>query len=52
MMVNEGVVMTNREFRRLFDVGNKTAAIDLSDLVRKGLASSKGRGRNVSYYCK
>ncbi len=52
MMINEGAVITNREYRDLFKVSNKTAATDLSALVKKDLATSRGRGRNVSYFCR
>ncbi len=49
IMVNEGDSMTNRKYRELFGVTNKTAAEDLKQLVKKGMAKSRGRGRSVSY---
>jgi ATP-dependent DNA helicase RecG len=52
MMVNERRPMTNRNYRKLFKVGNKTAAEDLKELVRKKIAISRGRGRSVSYISK
>ena len=52
IMINEGAVISNREYRNLFKVSNKTAATDLSTLVKKGMATSRGRGRNVSYFCR
>jgi predicted HTH transcriptional regulator len=52
LMVNEGKFFTNRKYRGVFKVTNKTAATDLKFLVEKGLAQIKGSGRNVEYHAK
>ncbi len=52
LMVNEGQSFTNRKYRDIFKVTNKTAATDLNILVKKGMAQVKGRGRNVEYLTK
>jgi predicted HTH transcriptional regulator len=52
MMVNEGKVMTNREYRKLFSVTNKTASTDLNGLVKFEMAKCEGSGRNVRYFAK
>ena len=49
LMVNEGKVFTNREYRQLFKVMNKTASTDLNTLVKKEIVIIRGRGRNVEY---
>ena len=51
-MVNEGKVFTNREYRLLFKVMNKTASTDLNTLVKRGILQVRGRGRNVEYLAK
>jgi predicted HTH transcriptional regulator len=48
-MINEGKILTNRMYREIFKVTNKTAATDLSVLVDKELAQISGKGRNVKY---
>jgi len=52
LMVNEGQSFTNRKYRDMFKVTNKTAATDLKILVKKEMAQVKGRGRNVEYLTK
>jgi predicted HTH transcriptional regulator len=49
LMVNEGKEMTNREYRRLFDVTNVTAFRDLNQLVSLGQAKVIGSGRGSRY---
>jgi len=49
LMVNEGRRLTNREYRRILKITNKTAATDLALLVKKGLIQKKGKGRSVEY---
>jgi len=49
LMVNEGQVLTNRDYRELFDVGNQTAARELMGLVEKGQARRVGAGRATQY---
>ena len=41
--------ITNREYRRLTDVGRDTAHRDLRELVRKGLLQRQGQGRMIHY---
>jgi len=52
LMVNESKVFTNREYRQLFKVGNKTASTDLNNLVNKEMIQMRGRGRSVVYLTK
>jgi len=52
LMVNEDQTFTNRKYRDIFRVTNKTAATDLNGLVKKEMAQSKGRGRSVEYLAK
>ena len=49
MMVNENKTFTNRKFRQMFKVTNKTASTDLNTLVKIGMVQVKGKGRNVEY---
>ena len=51
-MINAGRSLTNREYRNLFKVTNKTAATDLQSLIRCGMAEAVGKGRNVRYQAK
>jgi ATP-dependent DNA helicase RecG len=41
--------ITNREFRELFGVSHKTAHIELTNLVGKGILTIQGAGRSTSY---
>jgi ATP-dependent DNA helicase RecG len=41
--------ITNRSYQELNDVGKKTAYLELSGLIEKGLLSSTGKGRSVRY---
>jgi hypothetical protein len=41
--------ITNRAYQELNDVGKKTAYLELSGLLEKGLLSSTGKGRSVRY---
>lgn len=52
LMINEGQKFTNRKFRQLFKVTNKTAATDLNTLVKVGMAQLSGSGRSVEYSAK
>jgi ATP-dependent DNA helicase RecG len=49
LMVNEKRVLTNRDYRELFNVGNQTAARELAKLVEKGQARQIGSGRATRY---
>jgi ATP-dependent DNA helicase RecG len=49
LMVNEGVLLTNQRYRELVNVTSKTAARDLSGLVKARQARRLGRGRSVRY---
>lgn len=48
-MVNERRVLVTDEYARLFGISRATAYRDLNDLVLRGLAVRRGRGRNASY---
>jgi len=52
LMLNEGQTFTNRKYREMFKVTNKTAANDLNNLVKKEMAQVKGRGRSIQYLAK
>jgi ATP-dependent DNA helicase RecG len=52
LIINAGRSLTNREYRSVFKVTNKTAATDLQDLIRCGMAEAVGNGRNVKYQAK
>jgi ATP-dependent DNA helicase RecG len=41
--------ITNREYRQMFDVSQKTAADDLSGLMEKQLVKRQGAGRSTIY---
>jgi ATP-dependent DNA helicase RecG len=47
--VLEKSFITNRLYQELNNVGKKTAYLELSGLVEKGLLSSTGKGRSVRY---
>ncbi|MCM8748353.1 helix-turn-helix domain-containing protein [Thermomicrobiaceae bacterium CFH 74404] len=44
--------ITNREYRQLTGVSNKTAYLDLNDLVQRGILVPAGEGRHVRYELK
>ena len=52
LMLNQGSTFTNRKFREIFKVTNKTAAVDLNTIIKTGMAQMRGRGRNVEYVAK
>lgn len=52
MMVNESTIFTNRKYRQLFKVGNKTASADLNNLVKKEMIQIRGKGRSIQYFAK
>ncbi len=41
--------ITNRKFRELYKVSHKTAHIELTDLLGRGLIAKTGQGRNTTY---
>jgi len=49
MWVKERGSITNREYRELNGVSNKTAYLELGDLVRHGVLMSKGTGKVLRY---
>lgn len=51
LMVNESKIFTNRKYRQLFKVGNKTASADLNNLIKKEMIQIRGKGRSVEYFC-
>jgi len=48
-MVNERRVLVTDEYARLFGISRATAYRDLNNLVVRGLAVQRGRGRSTSY---
>ncbi|MBU0573517.1 MAG: putative DNA binding domain-containing protein [Candidatus Margulisbacteria bacterium] len=48
-LIQEHGTITNREFRQAFDVSHKTAHIELTMLVEKGMLISQGLGRSTRY---
>ena len=49
MYVKERGKITNREYQELNAVSNKTAYLELTDLVNKGIFTSEGAGKQTSY---
>nr|MBC8263362.1 transcriptional regulator [Anaerolineales bacterium] len=49
LMVNEGKELTNRQYREMFGVTDRTALRDLRGLVAAGQAQRVGSGRSVRY---
>jgi len=49
LMVNEKRKLTNREYRKLFNVSKPTATRDLTKLVKENLIREIGKGRGLSY---
>ena len=52
MYVKERGRITNREYRELNKVSNKTAYLELEDLVRKEILSTEGTGKALTYVCR
>jgi len=52
MYVKERERITNREYQTLTTVSNKTAYLELSDLVRKDVFMVEGAGKKISYTLK
>ncbi len=50
--VKEKGRITNKEYQHLNNVSNKTAYIDLSDIVKRDIFTVEGIGRNISYIIK
>ena len=49
LMVNEGEAFTNRRYARRFNVTNRTALRDLTQLVEENLVIRKGSGKATKY---
>jgi len=49
MYVKEKGKITNREYQDLNGVSNKTAYLELKDIVEKGIFKGEGKGRKISY---
>ena len=49
LMVNEENELTNRRYRKMFGITDRTALRDLKGLVAAGQAQRVGKGRNVRY---
>ena len=41
--------ITNADYREMFGVSNKTAYLELDDLVKRGILAKVGSGRTVHY---
>jgi len=52
MYVKERGKITNKEYREINLVSNKTAFFELSDLVSKGFLKEEGKGKNTYYVMK
>jgi len=49
MWVKEKGSITNREYRELNKVSNKTAYLELADLIQRGVLMSEGTGKGLRY---
>jgi len=49
LMVNQGKEMTNKIYREMFNVSQRTALYDMNHLIKKELVRPVGRGRSRSY---
>ena len=47
LSINDNV--RNKQYRNMFDISHKTAHLELSDLVEKGILVIKGSGRSTCY---
>lgn len=52
LMINQREYFTNKKYRELFNVTNKTAATDLNFLVKKGFIKVQGKGPSTGYLAK
>ena len=52
LMTNEGVIFTNREYRKHFRVSNQTCVRDMRYLEKQGLIRVEGKGKAVVYRVK
>jgi len=52
MYVKEKGKITNKEYRTINGVSDETARLELNDLVKKEIFTSKGKGRSVKYVFK
>ncbi len=50
--VKEKGKITNKEYRTINGVSDETARLELNDLVKKEIFTSKGKGRSVKYVFK
>ena len=50
--VKERGRITNKEYQQLNAVSNKTAYLELSDIVEKGILVLQGTGRKIGYILK
>lgn len=49
LMINEGAVLTNRQYREMFQVARRTALRDLDSLVDTGWVRQVVKGRSTEY---
>jgi len=52
MYVKENGKITNKEYQELNFVSNKTAYLELSDIIKKNVFAVEGSGRTVAYNLK
>ncbi len=52
MYVKERGKITNKEYQEINNVSNKTAYLELGDMVNIGLLAIEGKGRKVNYTLK
>ncbi len=52
MYVKEKGKITNKAYQELNFVSNKTAYLELSDIIKKNVFAVEGRGRTVAYNLK
>ena len=49
LMVNEGKIMTNRQYRKIFKITDRTTLRDLDFLLKKGLVKKEGFKKDAIY---
>jgi hypothetical protein len=47
--ISDNTSISNRQYREICDVSHKTAHIELTELVEKGLLTVEGQGRSTAY---
>ena len=52
LMINENQEITNKKYRHLFGVSDRTASRELKFLIEKGLIKRSGKRRGATYVSK